>query len=84
MALDISKKETKNIGRYTPHIAYRNTPDFTEKNRHRVHGMATGLPDLRQEYYGLSVGISGDWRHQDNLTDRDILQGRKCALRESK
>ena len=46
--------------------------------------MANSRPDFRRELYRLSVGISRDRRYQDNITGRNVLQGRKGALGNGK
>ena len=49
-----------------------------------MHDTANGRPDFRQEFDGLSVGISRDGSHQDNIPGRNTLQGREGALDDGK
>ena len=46
--------------------------------------MTNGRPDFRRELYRLGIGISGNRRYQDNITGRNMLQGRKGALGDGK
>jgi hypothetical protein len=46
--------------------------------------MTNCRPDFRQEFDGLSVGIYGDGRHQDNIAGKNILQGREGASGDGK